>query len=176
MAQPEQLARENIDALLTTAGWHVCDVDKANIHAARGVAIREFPLPGYGFADYLFYVDGKAAGVIEAKKEGHTLSGVETQSDKYTLGLPTGLPVKGDSMVDAGIHDGDIVAVERGRPAVAGDFVVAIVDNEFTLKELAIERKKFVLKPHNSAYPIIRPLGELEVFGVVVGLVRRFKD
>ena len=88
----ESQARENIDHLLTQSGWHVCDADKANIHAALGVAIREFPLPGYGFADYLLYVDGKAAGVIEAKKEGVTLTGVETQSDKYTKGLPDGLP------------------------------------------------------------------------------------
>ena len=78
--------------LLEAAGWHVCDASAANIHAARGVAIREFPLPGYGFADYLLYVDGKAAGVIEAKKEGITLTGVETQSDKYIKGLPAGLP------------------------------------------------------------------------------------
>ncbi len=112
---PEQQARSNIDALLTAAGWHVCDAADANIHAARGVAIREFPLSspsprargehpegykgrgegrveGYGFADYLLYVDGRAAGVIEAKKEGVTLTGVETQSDKYTKGLPAGLP------------------------------------------------------------------------------------
>jgi type I restriction enzyme R subunit len=76
---PEQRARENIDKLLEAAGWHVCDADAANIHASRGVAIREFPLPGHGFADYLLYVDGKAAGVIEAKKEGVTLTGVETR-------------------------------------------------------------------------------------------------
>ncbi len=92
MSQPEQQARETIDRLLAAAGWHVCDADQANIHAARGVAIREFPLPGFGFADYLIYVDGKAAGVIEAKKEGVTLSGVETQADRYTQGLPAGLP------------------------------------------------------------------------------------
>ncbi len=91
---PEELARQNIDHLLAQAGWQVCDAAAANIHAARGVAIREFPLKsGHGFADYLLYVDGKAAGVIEAKKEGHTLSGVETQSDKYMKGLPDGLPL-----------------------------------------------------------------------------------
>ncbi|MEW5771094.1 MAG: DEAD/DEAH box helicase family protein [Pseudomonadota bacterium] len=95
---PEAEARENIDKLLTAAGWHVCDAAAANIHAARGVAIREFPLPGYGFADYLLYVDGKAAGVIEAKKEGVTLTGVETQSDKYTKGLPAGLPRWGNPL------------------------------------------------------------------------------
>jgi hypothetical protein len=66
---PELHARETIDRLLTAAGWHVCDADKANIHVARGVAIREFPLPGHGFADYLLYVGGKAAGVAEIVRE-----------------------------------------------------------------------------------------------------------
>ena len=81
---PEAKARVSIDALLVAAGWHVCDMGQANIHAARGVAIREFPLnTGYGFADYLLYIDGKAAGVIEAKKEGTTLTGVEVQSARY---------------------------------------------------------------------------------------------
>ncbi len=41
---PEQKARVSIDALLVQAGWHVCDMGQANIHAAIGVAIREFPL------------------------------------------------------------------------------------------------------------------------------------
>ncbi len=88
----EDHAREKIDALLEQAGWQIQDVKDANIHAGQGVAIREFPLPGYGFADYLLYVDGKAAGVIEAKKVGTTLTGVEIQSDKYSKGLPDGLP------------------------------------------------------------------------------------
>lgn len=90
---PEQKARVSIDALLIAAGWHVCNVTDANIHAATGVAIREFPLnPGFGFADYLLYVNGKACGVIEAKKEGATLTGVELQSSRYAKGLPTALP------------------------------------------------------------------------------------
>ena len=90
---PEQRARASIDVLLAAAGWAVQDASAANLHAACGVAIREFPLqPGHGFADYLLYVDGRAAGVIEAKKEGFALTGVETQSAKYTAGLPDGLP------------------------------------------------------------------------------------
>lgn len=90
---PEAKARQAIDALLTQAGWHVCDMADTNIHAARGVVIREFPLnTGFGFADYLFYIDGKAAGVIEAKKEGSTLTGVEVQSTRYAQGLPSALP------------------------------------------------------------------------------------
>ncbi len=90
---PEQKARVSIDALLVAAGWHVCGVADANIHAGLGVAIREFPLnPGFGFADYLLYVNGKACGVIEAKKEGATLTGVELQSSRYARGLPKSLP------------------------------------------------------------------------------------
>ncbi len=89
---PEQQSRQNIDRLLIAAGWHLFDAKQANIHAGLGVVIREFPLPGHGSADYLFYVAGKAAGVIEAKKEGATLSGVEVQSSKYTSGLPPTLP------------------------------------------------------------------------------------
>ena len=90
---PEQRARQEIDRLLVAAGWHVCDYKDANIHAARGVAIREFPLTaGHGYADYLFYVDGKAAGVIEAKKVGVPLLGVERQSSRYTQGMPSTLP------------------------------------------------------------------------------------
>ena len=90
---PEAKARLVIDALLVQAGWHVCSMANAHIHAARGVALREFPLStGFGFADYLLYIDGKAAGVIEAKKEGSTLSGVEVQSARYAQGLPATLP------------------------------------------------------------------------------------
>lgn len=56
---PEQLARVAIDALLIQAGWAVQDANAANIHAARGVALREFPLkPGHGFADYLPCIQG----------------------------------------------------------------------------------------------------------------------
>lgn len=90
---PEDKAREIIDSLLEQAGWYVCDLNYANIQAHCGVVIRNFPLKsGHGFADYLFYVYGKAAGVIEAKKAGTTLTGVEIQSDKYKNGLPDDLP------------------------------------------------------------------------------------
>lgn len=62
-----------------------------NIMAGPGVAVREFPLKT-GFADYLLYVEGKVIGLVEAKPIGHTLTGVEIQSSKYTLGLPDGVP------------------------------------------------------------------------------------
>jgi type I restriction enzyme, R subunit len=90
---PEKAARRRIDAALDAAGWQAQDATAANLHAGRGVAIREFKLnPGHGYADYLLYVDGKAVGVIEAKREGETLTGVEVQAEKYATGLPAGLP------------------------------------------------------------------------------------
>ena len=89
MPTPEAQARANIDALLVQAGWHVCGKGNLDIHAAQGVAIRELPLDaGFGFADYLLYVNGKACGVIEAKKQGATLTGVEGQSGRYAQGMP----------------------------------------------------------------------------------------
>lgn len=64
----EDQARETIDQLLLAAGWLLFDADQANIAAGRGVAVREYPLPGYGFANYVLYIDRGAVGVIEAKK------------------------------------------------------------------------------------------------------------
>ena len=90
---PEQEARVNIDRLLEQAGWSVQNSDSINLYASSGVAVREFPLkPGHGAADYLLYVNQKAAGVVEAKPEGSTLTGVEVQSEKYSAGLPDNLP------------------------------------------------------------------------------------
>lgn len=90
---PEEKARKKIDRQLELCGWLVQDHAAMNIMAGPGVAVREFPLKsGHGFADYLLYADGKAIGVIEAKPEGHTLTGVEVQSAKYTHGLPSGIP------------------------------------------------------------------------------------
>lgn len=90
---PEARARENIDKQLIDAGWIVQSRDDADISAGRGVAIREFPMKsGFGEADYLLYVDGQAVGVVEAKKEGSTLTGFEIQTTKYSEGLPDSLP------------------------------------------------------------------------------------
>ena len=62
MTTPEDQARETIDQLLEQAGWSVQDAKQVNLTASQGVAIRNFSLEhGHGFADYLLYVDGKAA-------------------------------------------------------------------------------------------------------------------
>jgi repressor LexA len=96
--------------------------------------------------------------------------------DDYLIARPSQtvlVRVKGDSMIDAGILEGDLIVVEKTASAKRGDIVVAIVDSQFTLKRLDIDRGRFILKPENKAYAVIRPEGTLEIFGVMVGLVRK---
>lgn len=98
--------------------------------------------------------------------------------DEMLINTPsetTLIPVKGDSMIEAGIHDGDVAVVEKRNLANLGDIVVAIVDNEFTLKTLDKERGIYILRPANQAYPVIRPQGTLEIFGVLIGLIRKYR-
>src|SRR5438067_2767905 len=87
MPPPEELARQNIDALLERCGWQVQDRRSINLSAADGVAIREALLKGRDEVDYLLFVDGKAIGTVEAKPEGFTLTGVEEQSAGYAKSL-----------------------------------------------------------------------------------------
>jgi type I restriction enzyme, R subunit len=85
---PERRARLRIDAGLTSSGWIVQNRDEINVSAARGVAIREFKMePGYGYADYLLFADGRSIGALEAKK-GYPLTGVEPEVKRYSDGLP----------------------------------------------------------------------------------------
>ncbi len=94
---PEQRAREKIDALLTAAGWIIQNMADFNRNAGEGVAVREFALPS-GSCDYLLFVGGKTAGVIEAKKAGVTLSGVAEQAARYMVELPGHLACWSDQL------------------------------------------------------------------------------
>ncbi len=86
---PEQLARVRIDADLVASGWVVQSRDEINLRAAQGVAVRELPLrAGHGRVDYLLFVDERPVGVLEAKPEGHPLSGAEPQTRLYSKGIP----------------------------------------------------------------------------------------
>src|SRR6266513_813240 len=87
MPSPEELARQNIDALLERCSWQVQDRRSINLSAGRGIAVREALLKERDEVDYLLFVDGKAIGTVELKPEGFTLTGVEEQSGKYGKGL-----------------------------------------------------------------------------------------
>ena len=84
--------------------------------------------------------------------------------------------VRGDSMRDAGILEGDLVAVEHNAPAGSGDIVVAVVDGEMTVKTLRRDADgKYFLEAANAAYGPIRPKSSLELLGVVVSVCRRVR-
>lgn len=87
MATPEQKARQLIDAQLGAAGWVIQDRDELNLGAGLGVAVREYAL-GRDACDYMLFVERKACGVVEAKPEGKTLSGVAEQASGYQQQLP----------------------------------------------------------------------------------------
>jgi type I restriction enzyme R subunit len=89
--KPEAKARRKVDRLLDAAGWKVQDYKHINLGASRGVAVTEFPLK-HGFADYLLFIDRKVVGVVEAKPEGTTLSGVAEQSTDYLRSIPKEVP------------------------------------------------------------------------------------
>ncbi|QIS17689.1 DEAD/DEAH box helicase family protein [Nocardia terpenica] len=84
----EAQVRRVIDRMLT-AGWAVQDVADTDLYARQGVAIREVTT-ARGRADYLLYIDARLVGVIEAKREGTSLTGVDQQSERYAHDLTAG--------------------------------------------------------------------------------------
>ncbi|MBU0727713.1 LexA family transcriptional regulator [Patescibacteria group bacterium] len=82
--------------------------------------------------------------------------------------------VRGDSMIDAGIQEGDHVIVEVGSSVNVGDITVAIVDGDYTVKYFDKTKDgKIILQPGNSNYQPIIPQNELKIFGKVTGVVRK---
>jgi type I restriction enzyme, R subunit len=88
---PEEKARKDIDKLLEAAGWAVQDLTGLDLGRSFGVAVREFPLKS-GEADYVLFAGRKAVGVVEAKPQGTTLSGVAEQTESYVAAFPKDLP------------------------------------------------------------------------------------
>ncbi|WP_020377912.1 DEAD/DEAH box helicase family protein [Candidatus Microthrix parvicella] len=84
---PENKARARIDEMLQRAGWVVQDYKSVNLYAGVGVAVREL-VTNAGPADYVLFINRQAVGVIEAKKQGTTLAGVEWQTVKYQSSIP----------------------------------------------------------------------------------------
>ena len=98
---------------------------------------------------------------------GQMLSG---QGDHYAL------EVKGDSMIDAGINDGDVVVIRETSQADNGDIVVALVeDHEATLKRYMRRGDTIALEAANPAYETrVFPVGQVKVQGRLVGLIRTY--
>lgn len=130
--------------------------------------------PGERFFDRLLMQSRVAAGLPSAAYDAppDTLS-----IDAQLVRKPSKtflIRVKGDSMIDAGLMPGDTLVVEKNHTAQEGQIVVAIMEDAYTVKRLIREQKRFVLKPENKAYPVLRP-ENLEIVGVVVGSFREYK-
>lgn len=97
---------------------------------------------------------------------------------EYLLDMPGevfSLTVHGDSMQEAGIHEGDIVIISKDKSARSGDVVAAIVDGEWTVKYFHQQNGQVSLIPANKNYPIIHPLESLTIGGIVTSVIRKYR-
>ena len=97
--------------------------------------------------------------------------------DEYLITKPESsflLQVSGDSMIGAGIMEGDLVIIEKGREPNIGDIVIAEVDGDWTMKYFQKKGGQVVLEAANPKYPDIKPKTELRLGGVVTAVVRKY--
>ncbi len=97
--------------------------------------------------------------------------------DEFLIEKPAStfmLTVSGDSMIEAGIHPGDIVLIDKSAKPKANEIVIAQVDGEWTLKYFGKDRQGVYLDPANARYTRIRPVHSLEIGGVVKAVIRKY--
>lgn len=136
MAKPEERARQLIDAQLVASGWVIQDREEMNLGAGMGVAVREYPL-ATGPCDYLLFVDRRACGVVEAKPEGVTLSGVYDQASIYQHRLPSHLANWGDPLrFDYEASGSETLFSDRADPDQRSRYVFAFHRPETLLEWL----------------------------------------
>ena len=142
----------------------------ARRRAAWGVEPGE-PVPGGAFVPLL----GEVAAGRPLEPFEHP-EPIEIPPSLLRGGENFALRVRGDSMIDDGIHDGDIVIVRRQSTAENGQTVVALVDGEATIKKYFRRGQRVELLPANPQVPpIVVEWGDVLIRGVVVGLIRRFQ-
>ncbi len=159
-------AKQHIDAL----------VRKGYLRRASGVS------RGLSLAMPLSNASSLSLPVVGTIRAGSPILATENIEEYITVSRELfpleegfGLRVVGDSMKDAGILEGDIVIVRPGVEPTQGDIVVALVEDEATVKRLFIEDGTVILKPE---HPDMRPMrfkaADVKILGKVVGLIRRF--
>ncbi len=112
---------------------------------------------------------GRPIEPVEVPEEIEVPAGMTGSGERYAL------RVRGDSMIEDGIHDRDVVVVRRARRAENGQTVVAVVDGEATLKRLHRSGEYVELRPANAALrPIRVRADQVEIRGILVGLLRRY--
>jgi repressor LexA len=137
---------------------------RALITPAMKVRITDIPIYGQ--------IPAGMSSLTEQSIEGHV------SLDAYSANVTKNrgrfaLRVRGDSMIDAHILDGDIVILEDSKEAHDGDIVAALIDGETTLKRYVVERGRPYLKAENPGYPDLIAARELKIQGVMVSLIRK---
>src|SRR3982751_1083166 len=137
---------------------------RALITPAMKVRIADIPIYGQ--------IPAGMSALTEQSIEGHISLDARPVNASKNSGT-FALHVRGDSMIDAHILDGDIVILEDRKDVQNGDIVAALIDGETTLKRYVVDRDRPYLKAENSAYPDLVPARELRIQGVMVSLVRK---
>ena len=137
---------------------------RALITPVQKVRITDIPIYGQ--------IPAGMATLTEQTVEGHV--SLDTRSVNASKNAKTfALRVRGDSMIEAHILDGDIVILEDRKDVQNGDIVAALIDGETTLKRYVTEHGRPYLKAENPLYPNLVPARELRIQGVMVSLVRK---
>jgi repressor LexA len=137
---------------------------RALITPIQKVRITDIPIYGQ--------IPAGMATLTEQTIEGHVA--LDTGSVNASKnGRTFALRVRGDSMIDAHIVDGDIVILEDRKDVQSGDIVAALIDGETTLKRYVMEHGRPHLKAENSLYPDLTPARELTIQGVMISLIRK---
>jgi repressor LexA len=137
---------------------------RALITPVQKVRITDIPIYGQ--------IPAGMATLTEQTIEGHV--SLDTHSVNASKnGRTFALRVRGDSMIDAHILDGDIVILEDRKDVQNGDIVAALIDGETTLKRYVMEHGRPYLKAENPLYPNLVPARELRIQGVMVSLMRK---
>jgi repressor LexA len=137
---------------------------RALITPVQKVRITDIPIYGQ--------IPAGMATLTEQTIEGHV--SLDTRSVNASKnGRTFALRVRGDSMIDAHILDGDIVILEDRKDVQNGDIVAALIDGETTLKRYVMEHGRPYLKAENPLYPNLVPARELRIQGVMVSLMRK---
>ena len=137
---------------------------RALITPLQKVRITDIPIYGQ--------IPAGMAVLTEQTAEGHV--SLDTRTANTSKNLHTfALRVRGDSMIDAHILDGDIVILEDRKEVHSGDIVAALIDGETTLKRYVVDHGRPYLKAENPLFPNLVPARELRIQGVMVSLVRK---
>ena len=169
----QALARKGVIELLsgTSRGIRLKDDTLRSIHESR---IKQYTLPLQSLAQLALPLIGRVAAGSPILAQEHVDQTFYVESSLFQRKPDYLLKVRGMSMRDAGIMDGDLLAVQSTREAKNGQIVVARLGDEVTVKRFKRNRDIIELHPENPDYPtiIVEPGESFEIEGLAVGLIR----